>query len=94
MVTGSNFGACTNPSSPPYHVTIHEAGHYLIEGTSKHMLEIDLRRYILKYKEICFADNPYDVQGCDYTVFNECKNRVDLAGFSRQEHKTLVLDLA
>lgn len=58
------------------------------------MLEIDFRQYILHYKHIWFADSPYDVERCAFVAFHECKDKVDRAGFDRQEHTTLVIDLS
>lgn len=57
------------------------------------MLEIEKKVYIFKYKEIWFADCPYDVKGYDSVMFRECKNKVDIAGFTRWENTTLVIDL-
>lgn len=57
------------------------------------MLEIDTRRFFLKSKKIWFADYPYDIRGYTYITFWECKNKVDMAGFRREEHTTLVIDL-
>jgi len=57
------------------------------------MLEIEIKGHIFKYKEIWFADYPHDVKGCTSVTFRECKNKVDIAGFTRQEHTTLVIDL-
>jgi len=57
------------------------------------MLEMDTRRIVFKYKQIWFADCPYDIRGYADIMFWECKNKVDMAGFRREEHTTLVIDL-
>jgi len=48
---------------------------------------------MFKTKEIWFSDYPYDVEDCDSVTFRECKNRVDLKGFNREDFTTLVIDL-
>lgn len=57
------------------------------------MLEIEIKGRVFKCKEIWFADYPYDVKGYAGVTFMECKNRADMAGFTQQEHTTLVIDL-
>ena len=57
------------------------------------MLEINKKTYMFNSKEIWFADYPYDVEHCDGVTFMECKNRIDIAGFTRREFTTLVIDL-
>jgi len=56
-------------------------------------LEIDRKRFIFKTKQIWFADYPYDIKGFDRVVFRDCKNKVNIPGFSRREYTTLVIDL-
>jgi lipid II:glycine glycyltransferase (peptidoglycan interpeptide bridge formation enzyme) len=50
-------------------------------------------RGIFKVKEIWFADEPFDISGCDSVVFRACKKSLDVPGFTRTEFPTLVLDL-
>jgi lipid II:glycine glycyltransferase (peptidoglycan interpeptide bridge formation enzyme) len=57
------------------------------------MLEIDKKAFFFKTKEIWFADCPYDVKGYDSVYFMECKNKVDLAGFTCYDFTTLIIDL-
>ena len=56
-------------------------------------LEIERKKYIFKTKEIWFADYPHDVKGFNRVVFRDCKNMVDMPGFSRRKHTTLIVDL-
>jgi len=57
------------------------------------MLEIESKRSVFKAKTIWFSDYPFDVENCSRIVFRECKNDVDLKGFTKQEFTTLVIDL-
>jgi len=56
------------------------------------MLETERRIYIFKIKDIWWADEPFDVDGCDGVTFHACKSKVDTEGFSREEFTTLVID--
>ena len=57
-------------------------------------LEIDRTIYLFNTKEIWFSDGPHDVAGCHAVTFRECKKKSDVEGFTREEHATLVIDLA
>jgi lipid II:glycine glycyltransferase (peptidoglycan interpeptide bridge formation enzyme) len=57
------------------------------------MLEIERKRYILKTKDIWFADFPYDIKGFSRVAFRDCKNKIDMPGFDCKEHATFVIDL-
>lgn len=57
------------------------------------VLEMDRKIYSFKIKDIWWADEPYDVSGCDGVTFHACKNKVDVEGFSCEEFTTLVIDL-
>lgn len=63
------------------------------EESGDQMLEIEIKGHVFKYKEIWFADYPYDIKGYASVTFMECRNKVDITGFTRQEHTTLVIDL-
>jgi hypothetical protein len=56
-------------------------------------LEANQQFFIFKRKDVWFADFPYDVVNADRVVFNDCKNKVDLPGFGREEFSTIVIDL-
>lgn len=57
------------------------------------MLEIKERKFIFKIKKILFSDYPFDVNDCHMVIFRDCKNKVDVDGFEREEFTTLVIDL-
>ena len=56
-------------------------------------LEINRSRFIFKTKEIWFSQHPYDVKGYHGVFFHECKDKVDISGFRREEFTTLTIDL-
>ena len=57
------------------------------------MLEINRNLLSFKIKEIWFAEQPYNIENCDSIFFKSCKNKVDVEGFTREEHSTLVIDI-
>lgn len=59
------------------------------------MLEMYRRIFLFKIKDIWWADEPYDVEGCDAVTFHACKNRVRASkkGFTCEKFTTLVIDL-
>jgi hypothetical protein len=56
-------------------------------------VEILTKRFGFKIKQIWLAERPYDVTGCSSVRFLDCRERVDLPGFWREEFTTLVVDL-
>lgn len=57
------------------------------------MLEIVTKRFGFKTKTIWFSDTPFDVSGYDGVFFRSCKKDVEIKGFFKQKHTTLVIDL-
>jgi hypothetical protein len=43
--------------------------------------------------DIWFSDGPFDVEGCQGVAFYECKNKVDMPGFTCKDFVTPVIDL-
>jgi lipid II:glycine glycyltransferase (peptidoglycan interpeptide bridge formation enzyme) len=56
------------------------------------MLEIDIKRFPFKRKEIWFSDQPFDVNGFDSVSFFNCLNKVDNNGFKVEEATTIFID--
>ena len=57
------------------------------------MIEINRAKFIWNVKEVWFSDKPHDIEGCDFLVFNNCKEKVEMSDFIRSEHQTLVIDM-
>ena len=57
------------------------------------MLEIENNKLFFKNKIIWFSDNPYDVNNCSAVNFLECRNNVEIEGFSKKEFTTLIINL-
>jgi len=57
------------------------------------MVIIEKKHFFLRSKDVWFSDYPFELSGCDTVMFHECKNKVDLPGFKREEFTTLVIDL-
>jgi len=57
------------------------------------VLEINKKNGLFKTKQIWFAEYPYDVKGADRVIFRDCKNKVDVQGFGREEIITFVINL-
>jgi len=56
-------------------------------------VEILTRRHVFTYKQIWLTDQPYDVSGCATVRFLNCKKRVEMPGFRRDDFATLTIDL-
>ena len=57
------------------------------------MLEISRKRYVFRVKEIWFSEYPFEVNDCDVVRFSECRNKVDLGGFTCRPFTTSIIDL-
>ena len=57
------------------------------------MLEMERKIYLFKIKDIWWANEPFDVGGCDGVTFHACKSKVDREGFNCEAFTTLIIDL-
>lgn len=57
------------------------------------MLVTEYKKSVFRFKEIWFADEPEDVDGCDSVIYRACEKAVDKDGFTRSEFPTFVIDL-
>ena len=57
------------------------------------MLVIDRKIFIFNIKEVYFSDSPFDIDNCDGIIFEYCKNKVDVEGFTRLTKLTSIIDL-
>ncbi len=57
------------------------------------MLIIEKKLLLFKSKEIHFAEHPFDVDGCDFVKFADCRKEVDDEGFIREKSFTSITDL-
>ena len=58
------------------------------------MVEIEIKKFFFKKKNIWFCNSPFDVMDCDAVFFFVCKNKVSLDGFIRKEDHTFIIDLS
>jgi len=57
------------------------------------LLEISRKSHMLRIKEIWFSECPFDVDDCDVVMFSDCRNKVDLSGFTCKPKTTSIINL-
>jgi lipid II:glycine glycyltransferase (peptidoglycan interpeptide bridge formation enzyme) len=57
------------------------------------MQVINKKVFIFNVTEVYFSKNPFDIEGCDYLIFPQCKNKVEAKGFICHKKLTSTIDL-
>ncbi len=57
------------------------------------VLEINKKKVVFNFKQIWFADFPFDVNDASRVIFKDCKNELDRVGFARHKMTTLIIDI-